>query len=133
MQQLHASAGDGRYAISIDGFATGGNGLILFMYGGDRIHNGGSVVAVPRLKSNAAHAEDRTADVWVSGVPGHKDTEVGIPIAKHMAVALNESVSLTIGIHVEHATRAEIDLLVANCHAAATAFIQSYTAASPRP
>ena len=126
MKTIHASAGDGRYAIHIDAFSTEGKGLCAFLYGGEIPHNGGTVVAVPRLKSNAAHDHDFTADIWISAVPHHKDTEIAVPIAKLMAVQLNEPMSLTAGIHIDKASREEINLLCHNCKEAALHFIETY-------
>ena len=112
MKTIHASAGDGRYAIHIDAFSTEGKGLCAFLYGSEIPHNGGTVVAVPRLKSNAAH--------------NHDDTEIAVPIAKLMAVQLNEPISLTAGIHIDKASREEINLLCHNCKEAALHFIETY-------
>lgn len=126
MKQITVTYGDGKYAIRIDGFCTGGRGICAFMTGGISPHNGGTVVANPRLKSNAKTADDRTADIWVSCIPGHKDTEIGAPVAKLIAVRVNEAISLTIGIHIDHASREEVDLLCANCKAAAERFILEY-------
>ena len=119
MKETTAAFGEGKYRISIVGLTTGGNGICAFMTGGEKPHNGGTVVAVPRMKSNAADAEDRTADLWVSGVPGHKDTEIGMPAAKLLAVTLNEAVSLTVGIHIGLADQEEIRLLCRNAMEAA--------------
>ena len=128
MHAIEVQAGEGRYLITLCGWTTEGCGICAFLTGGERPHNGGTVVANPRLKSNAKHGEDRTADLWVSGVPGHKDTEIGMPVAKHLAVALNEAVSLTSGIHMDHARPDEVKLLCDNCFAAADKFIAAYLA-----
>ncbi len=123
---ISAAFGEGRYQITIEGFATAGHGLCLMMTGGDLPHNGGTVVASPRIKSNAKHENDRTADLWVSCVPGHKDTEIGMPIAKLLATQLNEAISLTVGIHLDHASIEEIKLVCDNCTKAAEEFIKCY-------
>lgn len=126
MKTIHASAGDGRYTVHVDAFSTEGKGLCTFLYGGEIPHNGGTVVAVPRLKSNSTHDHDFTADIWISAVPHHKDTEIAVPIAKLMAVQLNEPISLTAGIHIDKASREEINLLCQNCQEAALQFIKKY-------
>ncbi len=123
---LKVSCGEGRYVIHIDAFTTSGRGLCAFIYGGERAHNGGTVIASPRMKSNAKHENDRTADVSISCVPGHKDTEAGVKVAKYLAVTLNEAVSLTCGIHIDHASFDEIMLLQENCMGAAKAFVEAY-------
>ena len=51
-----------------------------------------------------------------------------MPVAKHLAVALNEAVSLTSGIHIDHARPDEVKLLCDNCFAAADKFIAAYLA-----
>lgn len=126
MKTIHASAGYGRYTVHVDAFSTEGKGLCAFLYGGEIPHNGGTVVAVPRLKSNSTHDHDFTADIWISAVPHHKDTEIAVPIAKIMAVQRNEPISLTAGIHIDKASREEINLLCQNCQEAALQFIKKY-------
>jgi hypothetical protein len=123
---LQVTCGAGRYQITLQAFTTNGQGLCAFLTGGEKPHNGGTVVAVPRLKSNAKNENDRTADIWVSAVPHHKDTEAGMPIAKKLAVELNEAISLTVGIHIDHAAPEEIKMLYENCLEAARQFIDEY-------
>ena len=131
MKQIMVVAGDGKYQVRLDGFCTEGKGICAFMTGGIRPHNGGTVVANPRLKSNAQTSTDFTADIWVSGVPGHKDTEIGIPVAKILATKLNEAISLTVGIHIDHASKKEIEMLITNCKLAAERFIAEYQKDQP--
>ena len=131
MQTIKTTAGTGRYTVTLTAWTTEGNGICAFLTGGEKPHNGGTVVACPRLKSNARNNEDRTADIWVSGVPGHKDTEVGIPIAIQLAVALNEPISLTAGIHIDHATPDEVRLLCDNCARAAEELIAACRRQNP--
>lgn len=126
MSPLQVTCGEGRYQITLQAFTTNGQGICAFLTGGEKPHNGGTVVAVPRLKSNAKNENDRTADIWVSAVPRHKDTEAGVPIAKKLAVELNESISLTVGIHIDHAAPEEIKMLYQNCLEAARQFIDLY-------
>lgn len=106
------------YNIEIVLMSTGGNGMCALVTGGVRAHNGGTAMAVPRLKSNAKHDNDLTADVSILCAPHHKDTILGAELAKKIAIALNETVSLTIGVHVEHANALELELLHKNAHAA---------------
>jgi len=70
-----------------------------------------------------------TADISVLCVPGHKDTEAGMKNAKRLATALNETVSLTVGVHVDLADQEEISLLLRNMVEAAEAFIREAKAA----
>lgn len=118
MEIIEAKAGEGRTSVEIHAFLTGEKGICAFLTGGV-IHNGGTVVASPRLKSNAKNEEDRTADIWISAVPCHKDTEAGLPVAKYLAVTINQAVSLTCGIHVDHASKEEIQEICENCMEAA--------------
>ncbi|MDO4554945.1 MAG: hypothetical protein Q4B70_07370 [Lachnospiraceae bacterium] len=118
--------GDGKYQISLQVTMTDGNGLCCFLTGGQKPHLGGTVVSAPREKSSAIEESDRTADFWVSSVPGHKDVEAAIPIAKYLAVTLNEPVSVSAGIHIENAKPDEIRLLCGNCKKAAEIFVEEY-------
>ena len=65
------------------------------------------------------------------GIPGHKDTEIGIPVAKILATKLNEAISLTVGIHIDHASKKEIEMLITNCKLAAERFIAEYQKNQP--
>lgn len=126
MTPKEITVGEGKFTIHLRAFTTRGNGICAFLTGGVKEHNGGTVVAVPRLKSNAKDDQDRTADIWISAVPRHKDTEIGVPVAKKMAVAINEAISLTCGIHIDHATKEEIKKICDNCMMAADEFISHY-------
>jgi hypothetical protein len=126
MENVKYYSGEGKYRICLEISSTDGNGICAFLKGGEKPHMGGTVVASPRMKSSAEDEEDRTADIWISSVPGHKDVEAALPVAKYLAVVLNEPVSVSAGIHIEYADGEELRLLCDNCRLAAEQFVKEY-------
>jgi hypothetical protein len=80
-----------------------GDDLVFFLGGGERSHIGGVVIAEPRKKVKAVR------------LPGHYDDIVLLPIAKAACEKYKTKAVAIGGVHVEHATKKEIDLLVENC------------------
>ena len=94
-----------------------GNGIAVFLSGGERPHVGGVVLAIPR---KSLTGKGNSADVYVTPVPGHKDTEAAIPITKRLCISTTGPVSVTAGIHIENAAPQEIAEILQHCNAAVT-------------
>lgn len=103
-------------------YETNGHGLECFLTGGELPHVGGVVVASPRPKTSGVGL---TCDLWVICVPGHKDSELAQPLAKRLCVATGQTISLTAGLHVEHASQADIQNLCDNCRQAVEQYLVS--------
>jgi hypothetical protein len=80
-----------------------GDDLVFFLGGGERSHIGGVVIAEPGKK------------IKVVRLTGHFDDIVLLPIAKTACKKYKTKVVAIGGVHVEKATKEEIDLLVENC------------------
>jgi hypothetical protein len=52
----------------------------------------------------------------VVSVPGHKEDQIARSAALQLARALNSTVAVSVGLHVDQATSDEIDILVDNFH-----------------
>ena len=115
--------GENRYRIELTIFGTQGNGLCGFLTGGERAHVGGVSYANPREKTNG---EGITADISMICGPGHKDVYVAQMAASQICIAINEPVSITAGIHIEHASQEELSKLQENCKKTIDAFINDY-------
>ena len=88
------------------------NGLVVCIYGGAS-HVGAVAVAIPRagLDQSKKHISVTSS---VLTLVGHKDDVVARNAAETIAKHLDKVTTVTAGIHVEHATRAEIRTLIAN-------------------
>jgi len=97
-----------------------GKGWCGLLTGGEEPHIGGLVMAVPRPSLTG---EGMSCDVWINPVPGHKDTEVAVPLAKALCLHFNAVVTISAGIHVDAATVEDIRLISDNCRAAGEIFL----------
>ena len=80
-----------------------GDDLVFFLGGGERSHIGGIVVCEPGKKSHPIR------------LTGHYDDIVLKPIAETACKKYKTKVVAVGGVHVDHATKQEINLLVENC------------------
>jgi len=80
-----------------------GDDLVFFLGGGERSHIGGVVICEPGKPLQAIR------------LTGHYDDIVLKPIAELACRKYKTKVIAIGGVHVDHATKQEIDLLVENC------------------
>ena len=113
-------AGQGKHRVFLEVHFTDGRGLCIFLHGGERSHVGGVALAVPRKKSNH---DSLTTDTSLICAPGHKDVILAADIAKMIAVASNQIVTVTAGVHVDNAGADSLLLLAANAQLAARTLI----------
>jgi len=124
--ELNASAGTGKYRVTLHVMATGGHGLSGFLYGGTLPHVGGLALVAPGIALEGHAQPLSSCDEWTLTLPGHKDFIVANTIAKKLCLATQEPVSISAGIHIDHAGQEEIQTLVDNCLEAADLFLQQY-------
>ena len=96
------TSGNGKYKVWLKKQKIGED-LVFFLGGGQRAHLGGVVVCEPGKKPQ------------VIRLTGHYDDIVLKPIAKKACEKYKTKVVALGGVHVEHATKQEIKLLVENC------------------
>lgn len=113
--------GESRYRVELRIHETDGNGLCLFVSGGEIPHVGGCALAIPRQKSSG---EGWTCDISTLCAPGHKDVILAQRLATTIAVRCLEVVSVTVGLHIENATEEELTLLTNNAMAAAELWLE---------
>jgi gallate decarboxylase subunit D len=96
------TSGRGKYKVWLQRQDLGTD-IVFFLGGGEKAHIGGVVIAEPGKKVNAIR------------LTGHYDDVVLTPIAEAACKKYKTKVVAVGGVHVDNATKQEIDLLVENC------------------
>ena len=95
------TSGKGKYRVWLKREKIGDD-WVFFLGGGERSHIGGVVICEPGKPSLAI------------GLTGHYDDIVLKPIAELACKKYKTKVVVLGGVHVDHATKQEIDLLIEN-------------------
>jgi hypothetical protein len=80
-----------------------GDDQVFYLGGGEHSHIGGIVICEPRKK------------LQIIRLTGHYDDIVLKPIAETACKKYQNKIVALGGVHIEHATKQEIDRLVKNC------------------
>lgn len=87
-----------------------GKDLSVTLCGGDRGHIGAVALGIPR--PSIADTTRMSSTVSVLAIPGHKEDQLARTMAQKLASALNATVCVSCGIHIEHAESREITDIV---------------------
>lgn len=104
--------GEGRCQVSLVLMDTG-NGINGLLIGGGEPHVGGVVMALPRPSLSG---KGWSADLYITPVPGHKDTEVARIVADRLARELRCPVVVTAGIHSDQLCPEELNIIIVYCN-----------------
>jgi len=96
------TSGRGKYKVWLQRHDIGDD-IVYFLGGGQRSHIGGVVIAEPGKKIHSIR------------LSGHYDDLVLQPIAEAACKKYKKKVVAVGGVHVDNASKEEIDLLVENC------------------
>ncbi len=96
------TAGEGKYMVWLKKQELD-KGLVLMLGGGETSHLGGAAYVTP----------DGEEDTIV--VEGHHDLDVLLPIAREACRKYKVPVLATGGVHIDNASKSDIELLVSNC------------------
>lgn len=94
--------GEGKYKVYLDKISIG-NDLIYILGGGEKPHVGSIAICEPEKK------------IQVIKFDGHYDYIVVEPIAQAACKKYGKKIVVIGGIHIDNATKDEIDLIVKNC------------------
>jgi hypothetical protein len=83
-----------------------GEDLVVLLGGGELPHVGTTVVAEPRASGADPTRRSATSSVW--NRLGHKDEALARPLAERLAAALDVTVVVVAGVHVENLDQAGI-------------------------
>lgn len=96
------TSGSGKYRVWLEKHQVGPD-LVFFLGGGEKPHIGSIIVAVPGKP------------LQVTALEGHRDDVVLRPMAQKACEKYGVTVVVVGGVHVDRASKEEIDLLVKNC------------------
>lgn len=83
----------------------------VFQISGGRAHIGAVVIAYPH--GDWIHSESLS-------VPGHREEQLATEMARYAAHELKQTVTVLMGIHVDHATKNDIQEIIASVRQAMT-------------
>ena len=86
-----------------------GPDLQVTIYGGDEHHIGGVALAYP---TKSHYRDAMTVSVNTTTAPGHKDYVLANSVAETICKELNVPTVVTVGIHVDNATKEQITSIV---------------------
>ena len=96
------TAGEGRYRVWVEQKKIG-NDILLILGGGEKSHVGGVVLCEPGKKPRVIEVE------------GHYDDVVLKNLAQAACIKFKVIVVAVGGVHIDNATKEEINILVENC------------------
>ncbi len=86
-----------------------GSDLQVIIFGGDEHHIGGVAFAYP---TKSHYRDATTVSVNTITAPGHKDYVVANSAAETICKALSVPTLVSVGIHVDNATKQQIDAII---------------------
>lgn len=108
---LEVAEGRGKHKVTMLVIESGDQ-LTAVVRGGERPHVGAVAVAVPRPSLRDPFKTSSTSSVIT--LLGHKDDEIARPVSERMSKALNRVVVVVAGVHVDRASRRDIEVLKSN-------------------
>lgn len=120
---LTVEYGAGKHKITLEILTTHGKGITILITGGDSPHVGAAALAVP---SKNAATNEATCDINIITAYGHKDRFLAEKAADRICRKTGEIVSVTAGVHVDHASKADLQILMDNTMQATEMFLAEY-------
>jgi len=96
------TSGEGKYKVFLEKRELDRN-IVYILGGGERSHIGGIAICEPGKKPNTIRLE------------GHYDDVVLKPIAEEACKKYKTTIVVLGGVHIDNASKREIDILVKNC------------------
>ena len=105
-----------KWEVYLDSYEMGDD-LVLILKGGEKYHAGAVAMAIPYKK---------TASTSLISAYGHKDGDVAKPLAEKVAKSLKKTVVLIAGLHIENASKEDIQKLIDNSNKIVEEFLEEY-------
>jgi len=96
------TSGEGKHKIWLKSFEIGQD-ILYILGGGEKPHIGGTVLCEPGKKPQTISLKH------------HRDIEVLEPLAKTACKKLNKTVVAVGGIHIDNASKKDIEIILENC------------------
>lgn len=103
LRRVHACSGEAKYFVEAEAFICGGD-ISVTVCGGTGYHVGAAALAV-------YEPERDSATVSVMTVYTHRDDKVASCFAKTISREMKRTVSVSAGIHIDDASREELEML----------------------
>ncbi|TGE38375.1 hypothetical protein E4K67_10515 [Desulfosporosinus fructosivorans] len=112
VELFRENCGTGNHIVEVAAFVCGKD-LVVVIEGGTRYHVGAVALAIPR--PSLADPNQVSASASVLCVTGHKEDELARNAALQIAAALNRTVTVIAGIHIDDAKPEDLSDLLENC------------------
>lgn len=113
VELFRETCGTGNHIVEGTTFVCGKD-LVVVIEGGTRYHVGAIALAIPR--PSLADPKQVSASASVLCVTGHKEDELARNAALQIATALNCTVTVIAGIHIDDAKPQDLSDLLENCN-----------------
>ncbi len=125
MSIIRLNEGEGRTKLHLIAIFSGDD-LIVVIFGGDRPHIGSVTVAYPPFTDEEKKKKGKEGVVLDTiPLPGHKDYVVSEMVAEKVSRVLGRVVAVSAGIHIEKASKAEIEEVLKNSEKLADSFLNT--------
>lgn len=118
-------AGEGRHRVCLVITFTE-DGLVAQLYGGEKPHVGAVVLTLPRPSLRDRNRLSCNSSVLPR--VGHKEDELAKPLAEKIAICFRQPVVLVAGLHIDNASREDIEKLIENCWLVLEQLLQNHRA-----
>lgn len=105
-----------KWKVNLESFNMGED-LVLMLTGGNKPHIGAVALAIPYKQTSSSS---------LLTVYGHKDGEIAKPLAEQVSKKIKKTVIVIVGIHLDNATKLDINKLVNNANSEVDKFLKSY-------
>jgi hypothetical protein len=105
-----------KWKVFLDSYEMGED-LVLMLRGGEKYHVGAVAMAIPYKE---------TASTSIISAYGHKDGELAKPLAEKVAKNLKKTVVLVVGLHIDEASKVDIQKLINNSNKVIDDFLEDF-------
>ena len=105
-----------KWKVDLNSFEMGDD-LVLMLTGGNKPHIGAVALAIPYKQTSSAS---------LLSVYGHKDGEIAKPLAEKVSKEIKKTVIVIVGIHLDNATKEDIEKLINNSNSEVEKFLNNY-------
>ena len=106
-------AGEGRYQVTLEFFEIGNDQLVIIT-GGEEVHIGSATLA------------EGKQGLQTIGKKGHKDYVISEKMARIIYDTIEKDLLVVCGIHIENASKEEINLLIGNAQKCVDIFLKEH-------